>query len=557
VDPVRIVPLTADGGFKFAPRLSPDGEKVAYCWAGPGNDNWDIYVKAIGRGTRPLRITEHKASDWGPVWSPDGRQIAFVRELESGAAIYTVPSFGGQEHRLVDVVGPVRLPDWSFIPSLSWSPDGQWLAVSEKPSEHLPVHIVRLSLETLQRVPLTFPPPDSLGDLHPELSPDGRQLAFVRVASRVAGHQDVWVQSLDQPEARQLTFAKYDPCSGLAWTTDSTEVLCSTSDGLEGGGRIFRVPSAGGVPAPVAGVGSDVAHASIRAGRMVHVQLTPAPNGIWRIPGRQSSLAAREPKKLIASQWNDNSPHYSPDGRRIVFNSGRSGTYTVWLSDADGANPVQLVTFEAIVPNMGNPWSPDGRKIVFVASESGNLDLYLVDPEAGVPQRLTHEPTAEAAGSFSRDGRSLYFSSDRSGSLRIWKMPAGGGPAGQMTSTSGFYSQESWDGRFVYYSDDNLTGISRVPAQGGDETPVLRGLELSGWELSRTGIYYATSHAQASGEEYTIKFFDLESRRSETLFRKEGLLRHWNLAVSPDEQWILYCERPFPPSELVLVENFR
>jgi len=57
-------------------------------------------VKAIGPGTRPLRVTEHKAPDWGPVWSPDGKQIAFVRELETGAAIYTVPTLGGQERRL-------------------------------------------------------------------------------------------------------------------------------------------------------------------------------------------------------------------------------------------------------------------------------------------------------------------------------------------------------------------------------------------------------------------------------------------------------------------------
>jgi eukaryotic-like serine/threonine-protein kinase len=63
---LRIVPFTADGGYKFAPRLSPDGERVAYSWAGTENDNWDVYVKAIGRGTRPLRLTEHKAPDLGP-----------------------------------------------------------------------------------------------------------------------------------------------------------------------------------------------------------------------------------------------------------------------------------------------------------------------------------------------------------------------------------------------------------------------------------------------------------------------------------------------------------
>jgi serine/threonine protein kinase len=50
---VRVVPFTTDGGLKLTPRLSPDGEKVAYAWSGPADDNWDVYVKAFGPGTAP------------------------------------------------------------------------------------------------------------------------------------------------------------------------------------------------------------------------------------------------------------------------------------------------------------------------------------------------------------------------------------------------------------------------------------------------------------------------------------------------------------------------
>ncbi|MCG6928670.1 MAG: serine/threonine-protein kinase, partial [Acidobacteria bacterium] len=125
-EPIKITPLTSDGGAKDRPKLSPDGEEVAYAWAGPGDDNWDIYVKALGVGTKPLRLTDGPASDRFPTWSPDGRQIAFLRQSDDGVALYAIPWLGGQESKLADVTGPVSTDVYPLsVPT--WSPDGRWL----------------------------------------------------------------------------------------------------------------------------------------------------------------------------------------------------------------------------------------------------------------------------------------------------------------------------------------------------------------------------------------------------------------------------------------------
>jgi hypothetical protein len=143
--------------------------------------------------------------------------------------------------------------------------------------------------------------------------------------------------------------------------------------------------------------------------------------------------------------------------------------------------------------------------------------------------------------------------------MQIWRMPAGGGPAVQITQKGGFYVQESWDGRFLYCLGESEPTIWRVPMEGGEEKLVVRdSRDFAGWKLSRTGIYYATSHdLPMSGEEYAIRFLDLQSGRTETLFRSTGLVGHWTLTVSPDEKWILYTEFPSTSSELMLVENFQ
>jgi Tol biopolymer transport system component len=550
--PITITPFTTDGGGKASPRLSPDGEKVAYAWASPDDDNWDIYVKAVGPGTKPLRITEDPAPDGSPTWSPDGRQIAFVRSSgDNTAAIYTIPALGGQERKLVDVIGPAQTSAGYFVPMLSWAPDGEWLAFGEKASEDAPARIFRLSLATLEKRPLTSPPPESLGDLEPQISPDGRLLAFGRFGARTAGNQDVWVQPVSGGEARRLTSGQYAMVWALNWTPDGAEIVFSEARGY--GRRMARVPLAGGAPQPVVGVGENAASASVRGNRMVYAQSTPSVADLWRLPRPGAPRSTETPEKLLASSQN---AAYSPDGRKIAFESSRGGATNIWLSNADGSHPVQLTSSNS---ESGTPrWSPDGRRLVVDSLEAGNWDLYVIRADGGMPRRLTQEPSEDGTGTWSRDGRWIYFHSDRSGRSEVWKVPPDGGAVVQVTRGGGYYAVESEDGRYLYYSKSSPSGIWRAPLSGGDESEVVKGPVFWGdWALTRQGIYYAATRSQVRREEFEVQYLDFSSGRTTLLYRKEGITHHWCLTVSPDEKWILFGEAPGQQSELMVMENFR
>jgi len=162
------------------------------------------------------------------------------------------------------------------------------------------------------------------------------------------------------------------------------------------------------------------------------------------------------------------------------------------VSHADGTDPVQLTSFESTA---GTPrWSPDGRRILFDSRGSGSYDLYTVDARGGAPQRLTHEPSDENAGTWSRDGAWIYFSSNQTGRRQTWKMPTEGGDAVQLTRGGGFYAEASRDGRDVYFCRSAVDGtVWRVPAEGGEEIEVLRGPNSKdSWTLSVGGIYFTT-----------------------------------------------------------------
>jgi Tol biopolymer transport system component len=262
---------------------------------------------------------------------------------------------------------------------------------------------------------------------------------------------------------------------------------------------------------------------------------------------------------LITSSQADFNPSYSPDGQRIAFVSLRTGTANIWICDSDGANPVQLTEFEhwASTPR----WSPDSQWIVFDSVRAENWDLYLIGAEGGPSRRLTRGPSADNVGTWSRDGRWIYFASDRTGRSEVWRISVDGGEAAQVTRGGGHYAEESWDRQHVYYAkrDYGRPGIWRVPVDGGEEIEVVPSGTRSwtDWALSRSGIYFATLVPRARGEEYTIRFLDFSSGQATELFRKEGPYAHGWLAVSPDEEWILYREQSAPESELMLVENFR
>ena len=98
---------------------------------------------------------------------------------------------------------------------------------------------------------------------------------------------------------------------------------------------------------------------------------------IWRLPLSGSGVAAGAPARFIASTRMDYTPQYSPDGHRIAFSSDSTGVTGIWVSDAEGANAVELFSQAGKVS--GSPcWSPDGQRVAFDSNLEGNMDIYVI-----------------------------------------------------------------------------------------------------------------------------------------------------------------------------------
>ena len=278
---------------------------------------------------------------------------------------------------------------------------------------------------------------------------------------------------------------------------------------------------------------------------------------IWRTEITESKVRSNAPTKLIASTNLDQGPQYSADGRKIVFESTRSGSYEIWVCDSNGTNLAQLTSFERTT---GTPrWSPDGRHIAFDSRAESHSDIYVTGAEGGSPRRLTTETSDDVVPSWSRDGRWIYFASDRTGDRQVWKVPAEGGEAVQVTKHGGFAAFESPDGKFVYYTSFTAPGIWRVAVEGGEEVPVLDQPKLGYWgywAVVDKGIYFANVEVKLHP---TIELFSFATGRVRQIatMEKEAVSGGPGFAISPDGRWILYAQLDQSGSDITLVENFR
>jgi Tol biopolymer transport system component len=130
------VPLTSEAGTKSYPAFSADGQRIAYSARGVGKvDAFQIYLRTVATDT-PRRLTEGTGNDVGPVWSPDGNSLAFLR-MDGGHAQYmVVPAGGGSERKVAEfaAAGNEAQP----LPSVAWTKDGTSLVVVQAGDKQLP-----------------------------------------------------------------------------------------------------------------------------------------------------------------------------------------------------------------------------------------------------------------------------------------------------------------------------------------------------------------------------------------------------------------------------------
>jgi len=469
-----------------------------------------------------------------------------------------VSPLGGSETRL-GATYSVAIPAFFAGAQIAWSPDGKWLCFADSNGTDESQGLFILSLETGEKRRLTTVPSESFRDRGPAFSPDGKWVAFCRVATY--GVSDVYAQALSpgyMAVGRPLRLTSDSlNTTAVSWMPDSRHVVFS-SGGFEADRALFtadvvKAADSHHAPAPVSVrtvvPAEDAFDVSVsRDGRRAAYTKRLLDSNIWRV--ELAGTHAMSARRLIASTRSDQLPKVSPDGQRVAFSSGRSGTREIWVSDADGSNAVQLTSLGSRLTT--NPaWSPDSQQVAFDSRRDGVANIFSVGVKGGVPRSLTGGLEQPTYPSWSHDGRWIYYHTGTGGTHYLFKVPSSGGEPVRVTRHTGNSAKESPEGKTLFFVRDNR--LWRITQGGREELVFSEPVDEFNYDVTSKVVFFIPPPGAPS--RMSIRFFNLETGQAGEVMRLEKA-PCLGLSVSADERFLLYSQYDQEGSDLMLIDNF-
>lgn len=511
--------VTAVAGYAAVPlwmrdvQISPDGTEIAFCYKG------DIY-KVAAQGGTAIQLTTQNSYECTPIWSPDGKQIAFASDRNGNFDIFVMPANGGSAQRLTTHSA-------SELPS-AFTPDGKYILFSASIQDPATSALFpTAALTELYKVPV------SGGRTEQVLGTPAESVCFDKTGKTFfyqdrKGFEDEWRKHHTSSITRDVW--RYDTTTGKHTNLtnhageDRNPVLSPDGQTVfflsERDGRTFNVYSFPvNTPQSIKPVTEFKTHPvrflsmNIKGtlcytydGEIYTQQINSTPQKVQVNIIRDDQ---NKPANLSFTQG-ATSATVSPDGKQIAFTIRGE----VFVTSADYATTKQITHTAAQEQSV--TFAPDNRTLAYASERDGNWQLYVAKitrkEDANFPNATTIEEevllpssTIERAyPQFSPNGKELAFIEDRN-KLMVLNLETK--KVRQITDGSTWYSTDggfdySWspDGKwftleFIGNRHDPYSDIGLVSAQGGDIVNLTNSGYVSGsprWAMDGNAILFIT-----------------------------------------------------------------
>ncbi len=399
-------------GLESEPIFSPDGKWIAY--TGNYDGNQDVYIVA-SVGGQPKRLTYHPGADVAVGWTPDGKSVLFRSHRMSPTdpnRLFTIPLTGGPPHPL-----PLSMaergclsPDGNriaYVPNFQWEP--AWKQY--RGGQTTPIWIADLSDSSIEKVPR-----ENSNDNNPMWI--GHKIYFL---SDRNGPVTLFAYDLETKEVSQLIQNEgFDISSAAA---GPGAIVYAQFDRL----RLYDLESGSVSSVPVI-VRGDMPqlrpHFEKVEQQIENAQISPAgERAVFEAHGEILTVPAEkgDVRDLTRTPGiEERDPAWSPDGASIAYFSDESGAYALHISNQKGLGAVKKIGLGEPPSFFYTPtWSPDSKKIAY---SDKRLNLWVVDVEHPSPMKVATDrfdcPLHEFDAVWSPDSRWLAYTLQLENHLR-------------------------------------------------------------------------------------------------------------------------------------------
>ena len=494
-------------------QISPDGKEIVFCYKG------DIY-KVPAKGGTATQLTTQSSYECTPIWSPDGKEIAFASDRNGNFDVFVMPADGGPAKRLT-THSATELPS-------AFTPDGKYILFSAAIQDPANSALFPTSAMTeLYKVSTKG------GRTEQVLGTPAEAVCFDKTGKTLLNQdrkgfedewrkhhtssitRDVWMYDTQSKKHTNLTRHAGEDRNPVLSPDNQTVYFLSERDGgsfnvysfpLNAPQSVNPVTSFKTHPVRFLSMGSNGTLCYTYDGEIYTQQGNAAPQKV------KINLIRDDQDKVADLSFTKGatSATVSPDGKQVAFIVRGE----VFVTSADYTTTKQITHTPA--REAGVTFAPDNRTLAYASERNGNWELYLAKiarkEEANFPNATLIEeevllPSAKverAYPRFSPDGKELAFIEDRN---RLMVMNLDTKKVRQVTDGSTWYStgggfDYAWspDGKwftleFIGNKHDPYSDIGLVNAQGGDIINITNSGYTSGsprWVLDGNAILFIT-----------------------------------------------------------------
>lgn len=461
--------LTTTGRSKNA-AISPDGKYVAHTISGPNGDG--LYVRQVSAANDILIAGPLQNDLIWTTFSPDGDFIYYLTLArdKGETELFRVPTLGGPAVKDAhDIGAPTFSPDGTKLAYMLQNQEESRLVIADASGMNEAALMSRQApdyLKANETVLTTLREPDHMNMYWhaPVWSPDGKSIAFpVNQSDQTGRFETVLAVDVETRVERKLTDARWQQAGQPRWLADG--LLVSASETSTGPPQLWHISLPGGTASRITRDLDSYEYPSISSdGNTLAAIQEHIVSNIWTVGNSYGDA-----KQIVSEAGRFNEIIWLADGR-IAYTSNASGSSEIWTMNSDGSAARQITS--GANARLGLSVTADKGQLIFAAERDGKYNLWRVGLDGSNLTQITNGD-GEYYPQCTPDDRWIVYQSGGNFPT-LWKMPADGGEAIQITKTTASRPSLSPDGKFVafHYLDSSFErsqwGIGIISLEDGN-----------------------------------------------------------------------------------------